>query len=169
MEFAKARGARIYAEIAGYETNCDAYSIMRLEPDGRKIVDLFRGVIRKAGLQPGDIGYINAHGTSTVPNDRTETRVFKEVFGSHAGSLAISSTKSMTGHAVGASGAIEAISTALTMLTRIVPPTINLDNPDPECDLDYVPKKARETRVRVAVSSSYGFGGHNSALVLMEA
>jgi len=166
LEFAKARGARRYAEILSYEANCDAYSIIMLEPDGKKIADLFRQVVRKAGLEPKDIAYINAHGTSTIPNDRIESRVFKQVFGSHAGSLAISSTKSMIGHAMGASGAIEAITTALTVATGVITPTINLDNPDPECDLDYVPRKAREARVQVAVSSSYGFGGHNSALVL---
>ena len=127
---------------------------------------MIRALLRKAGLAPQDVEYINAHGTSTIPNDRIETRIFHEVFGPHAGSLMVSSTKSMTGHAVGASGAIEAIATALALANDVVPPTINLDNPDPECDLDYVPNRAREARVNVALSTSYGFGGHNAAIVL---
>jgi 3-oxoacyl-[acyl-carrier-protein] synthase II len=168
-EFARARGARIYAEIAGYSTNCDAYSIMMLDPEGRKIADMMRALLRGADHAPGDIGYINAHGTSTLPNDRIETKVFHEVFGAHAGSLKISSTKSMTGHAVGASGGIEAIATALSLATGVIAPTINLDTPDPECDLDYVPNRAREERVQVAISNSYGFGGHNAGLLLRRA
>lgn len=169
MDFAKARGGRIYAEIAAYETNCDAYSIMMLEPDGRRIADMIRAVVRKADQEPADVAYINAHGTSTIPNDRIETKVFHEVFQAHAGSLRVSSTKSMTGHAVGASGAIEAIATALALATGVIPPTINLDNPDPECDLDYIPKRPREARVDLALSTSYGFGGHNAALALRRA
>ena len=166
-EFARARRApRIYCEIAGYESNCDAYSLMMLDAEGRRIADMLRGVLRKSGLSTRDVRYLNAHGTSTIPNDRLETRVFREVFGADAGSLAVSSTKSMTGHAVGASGGIEAAATALALHSGILPPTINLENPDPECDLDYVPNRAREVRVDAAVSVSYGFGGHNAALAL---
>jgi 3-oxoacyl-[acyl-carrier-protein] synthase II len=164
MEHAKARGARIYAEIAAYATNCDAYSIMMLEPDGQRICALVRDVLRKAEQAPHDVDYINAHGTSTIPGDRIETKVFHDVFGGHAGSLRISSTKSMTGHAVGASGGIEAIATALAVQTGVLPPTINLDHPDPECDLDYVANRARDSRCGLALSTSYGFGGHNAAL-----
>jgi 3-oxoacyl-[acyl-carrier-protein] synthase II len=163
-EFAKARGAaRIYCEIAGYETNCDAYSIMMLS-DGRRIADMLRTLLKKSGLTTRDVRYLNAHGTSTIPNDKLETRIFREVFGADAGTLAVSSTKSMTGHAVGASGGIEASATALALASGVLPPTINLENPDPECDLDYIPNKARETRVDAAISVSYGFGGHNAGL-----
>ena len=164
MDFARARGARIYAEIASYATNCDAYSIMVLEPSGHRIVDLVRSVIARSSQEPADVDYINAHGTSTIPNDRIETRVFHEVFGAHAGSLKISSTKSMTGHAVGASGGIEAIATALAIFEGVIPPTINYDRPDPECDLDYVPNLPRREGPELALSTSYGFGGHNAAL-----
>lgn len=164
-EFARARGAaRVYCEIAGYATNCDAYSIMQLDPDGRRIADMLRALLRTSGLTTRDVGYLNAHGTSTIPNDRLETKVFREVFGADAGSLAVSSTKSMTGHAVGASGGIEAAATALALASGVLPPTINLQNPDPECDLDYIPNTAREARVAAALSCSYGFGGHNAAL-----
>ena len=166
MEFAKARGARIHAEVAAYATNCDAFSIMMLEPEGRKIADLMRDLLARAGHSPEDIDYINAHGTSTIPNDRLETKVIKEVFGARASRLAISSTKSLTGHAIGASGAIEAAATAMTLATGVIHPTINLDNPDPECDLDYVPNRSRRADVRAALSTSYGFGGHNGALLL---
>ena len=166
---ARARGARIYAQVAGYATNCDAYSIMMLDPDGRRIGDLFRKVLRSAGHAPSDIGYVNAHGTSTIPNDRIETKVLHEVFGPHAAALKVSSTKSMTGHAVGASGGIEAAATALSLATRVIAPTINLDTPDPECDLDYVANQAWEGPLDAAISSSYGFGGHNAALLLRRA
>ncbi len=145
MDFAKARGAKVYAEVAGYATNCDAFSIMMLEPEGRKIADLMRALLARTGHAPGDIDYINAHGTSTIPNDRLETKVIKEVFGARAAGIAISSTKSLTGHAIGASGAIEAAATAMTIATGVIHPTINLDNPDPECDLDYVPHRARRS------------------------
>jgi len=169
-EFAKARGAaRIYCEIAGYETNCDAYSIMMLGNDGRRIADMLRALLKKSALETRDVRYVNAHGTSTIPNDRLETKVFREVFGADAGSLAVSSTKSMTGHAVGASGGIEAAATALAIASGVLPPTINLENPDPECDLDYIPNKAREVRVDAAISCSYGFGGHNAALAFRRA
>src|SRR5262245_2462059 len=163
-EFARARGAqRIYCEIAGYATNCDAFSIMMLG-DGRRITDMLRAVLEKSALTTRDVRYLNAHGTSTIPNDKLETRVFREVFGADAGSLAVSSTKSMTGHAVGASGGIEAAATVLALARGVLPPTINLEHPDPECDLDYIPNRAREVRVDAAISVSYGFGGHNAAL-----
>jgi 3-oxoacyl-[acyl-carrier-protein] synthase II len=166
LDFARARGARIYAEVAAYDTNCDGYSMMKLAPDGARIASMLRAVIGKASQEPADVAYINAHGTSTIPNDRIETRVFHEVFGAHAASLAVSSTKSMTGHAVGASGAIEAIATTLTIAESVIPPTINLEHPDPECDLDYVPLRARPARCPFALTTSYGFGGHNAALAL---
>src|SRR5262249_17322498 len=136
------------------------------EPEGRLIVRMIRGLLTRCEAAATEIDYVNAHGTSTVPNDRIETRVLKEVFGSHAGTLAVSSTKSMTGHAVGASGAIEAAATALTLVSGVIAPTINLENPDPECDLDYVPNVARRRLVRTAITTSYGFGGHNGALLL---
>lgn len=166
--FARARGARIYARLDGYATNCDAYSMMMLEPDGRRIAAMVRTLMERSGAVPADIDYINAHGTSTVPGDLVETRVFKDVFGPHAASLAISSTKSMTGHAVAASGAIEAAASVLAIAHGTIPPTINLDQPGPECDLDYVPNVARPARVRTAISTSYGFGGHNAALLFRE-
>lgn len=166
IDFARSRGARIYAEVCAYAANSDAYSIMMLEPDGSRIADLVGDVLRKASQEPIDVGYINAHGTSTIPNDRIETKVFHEVFGAHAASIKISSTKSMTGHAVGASGGIEAISTALTLYEGAIPPTINYDTPDPECDLDYVPNRAQVGKAQLALSTSYGFGGHNAALAI---
>jgi len=130
---------------------------------------MLRALLKKSALETRDVRYVNAHGTSTIPNDRLETKVFREVFGADAGSLAVSSTKSMTGHAVGASGGIEAAATALAIASGVLPPTINLENPDPECDLDYIPNKAREVRVDAAISCSYGFGGHNAALAFRRA
>jgi len=125
-----------------------------------------RRALRKAGLQPEDVDYVNAHGTSTLINDKTETAAIKTVFGDHAGNLAISPTKSMTGHLLGASGAVEAVAITLAVQNDRVPPTINYEHPDPECDLDYVPNASREMKVDVAISNSFGFGGHNAVLVI---
>ena len=164
-DFARSRGARIYAEVLGYGTNCDAYHILMPDPEARSIVRLLTEVLRRAGVDPKDVGYINAHGTATPANDRVETIAIKRAFGSHAYDLLVSSTKSMTGHAIGAAGGIEAAATALSLHSGMVPPTINYEAPDPECDLNYVPNRAVERPVRVALSNSFGFGGHNAALL----
>ncbi len=166
LEHARARGARIYAEVKGYAANSDAHHITAPAPEGIGAQRCMRAALADAGLAPEAIGYINAHGTSTAFNDKNETAAIKAVFGDHARKLAVSSTKSMTGHTLGAAGAIEAGITALALVRGVLPPTINYDNPDPECDLDYVPNVAREVRVTAAVSNSFGFGGTNAALVL---
>ncbi len=166
LDIAKERGARIYAEIAGYESNCDAYSMMMLEPNASQIIRLMKNIIHKNGVSPNEINYINAHGTSTIPNDKIETYAIKQVFGKRAYELFITSTKSMTGHSIAASGAIEAIATALSIYHSIIPPTINLETPDPECDLNYVPGTAVEKEIKAALSNSYGFGGHNASLLI---
>jgi len=166
LEHARARGAGIYAEIAGYEANCDAYSMMMLEPNAQQIIRLMKNVASKNGVSLDEIDYINAHGTATIPNDRIETYAIKQVFGKRAYDLVITSTKSMTGHAIAASGAIEAASTAMTIKHQMVPPTINLQTPDPECDLNYLPDGPKEMKIRAAISNSYGFGGHNASLLL---
>lgn len=166
LEHAQARGARIYAEIAGYGVTCDAYHITAPDPVGAGAAKAMELAIADAGLKPEDVDYINAHGTSTPLGDKGETLAIKRVFGEHASRLAVSSTKSMTGHLLGAAGGIETIITALAVYHDVVPPTINLDNPDPECDLDYVPHQARRQEVRVALNNSFGFGGHNAVLLL---
>lgn len=166
LEHAQARGARIYAEIAGYGVTCDAYHITAPDPVGAGAAKAMELAIADAGLKPEDVDYINAHGTSTPLGDKGETLAIKRVFGEHASRLAVSSTKSMTGHLLGAAGGIETIITALTVYHDVIPPTINLDNPDPECDLDYVPHQARRQEVRVALNNSFGFGGHNAVLLL---
>ncbi|QOR67562.1 beta-ketoacyl-ACP synthase II [Cytobacillus suaedae] len=165
LEHALARGARIYAEIVGYGSTGDAYHITQPAPGGEGGVRAMRQAIEDGGLQPTDIDYINAHGTSTEYNDKFETLAIKEVFGPHATSVAISSTKSMTGHLLGAAGGIEAIFSILAIKEGIVPPTINYETPDPECDLDYVPNVARKMEVRAALSNSLGFGGHNATII----
>jgi 3-oxoacyl-[acyl-carrier-protein] synthase II len=162
LEFAKKRGARIYAEIVGCGMSGDAYHITAPSLDGP--VRCMRSALRNGNLNPEDVDYINAHGTSTPQNDINETRAIKEVFGEHAYRLAVSSTKSMTGHLLGAAGGIEAAFTALALYHGIIPPTINLENPEPECDLDYVPNQAREAPIKVALSNSFGFGGTNVTL-----
>ncbi|NLY80306.1 MAG: beta-ketoacyl-ACP synthase II [Lysinibacillus sp.] len=164
-EFAKARGAKIYAEIIGYGATGDAYHITAPAPNGEGAARAIQQAIHDAGIDPTQIGYINAHGTSTPYNDLYETMAVKTVFGDHAYNLAMSSTKSMTGHLLGAAGGIEAIFTALALKEGILPPTINLENPDPECDLDYVPNVARKADIEYAMSNSLGFGGHNASLV----
>ncbi|MCM3706877.1 MULTISPECIES: beta-ketoacyl-ACP synthase II [Cytobacillus] len=165
LEHALARGAKIYAEIVGYGATGDAYHITAPAPGGEGGARAMKMAIEDGGLKPEDIDYINAHGTSTDYNDKFETLAIKEVFGEHAYKLAVSSTKSMTGHLLGAAGGIEAIFTVLAMKEGILPPTINLENPDPECDLDYIPNMAREKEITAAMSNSLGFGGHNATIV----
>ena len=164
LECALSRGARIYAEMVGYGMTCDAYHMTSPVPDGEGATRAIQLAIKDAGLTPAQISYINAHGTSTRANDTTETKAIKKVLGESASQVAISSTKSMTGHLLGGSGGIEAIATVMAIANDKIPPTINLDNPDPECDLDYVPKKSRSQIIEVALSNSFGFGGHNVTL-----
>ncbi|MBE3595845.1 MAG: beta-ketoacyl-ACP synthase II [Hydrogenibacillus sp.] len=166
LEHAQARGAKIIAEVAGYGLSADAYHLTAPEPDGRGAAQAMALALRDAGVAPEEVDYINAHGTSTDYNDVTETKAIKAVFGEHAKRLMVSSNKSMIGHLLGAAGGVEAAATALTIERGVVPPTINLETPDPECDLDYVPHTAREYPVRVALSNSFGFGGHNAVLLL---
>ncbi|WP_088228465.1 beta-ketoacyl-ACP synthase II [Desulfosporosinus sp. FKB] len=168
LEHAKARGARIYAELAGYGSTSDAYHITTPVPGGAGAARAMQMAIDDAGLNVNEVDYINAHGTGTGPNDSTETAAIKTVFGDAASKLAISSTKSMTGHLMGAAGAIEAIISTLTIDRGIIPPTANYGEPDPECDLDYVPNQARHQEVKVSMSNSLGFGGHNATIVLKE-
>lgn len=165
LEHARARGATIYVELMGYGSNDDAFHITAPEENGVGAADCMRTALAMAGLGPEEIDYINAHGTSTPLNDVIETRAIKAVFGAHAYRLAISSTKSMTGHLLGASGALEAIFSIMALCEDVIPPTINLDNPDPECDLDYVPHRARRATLHTALSNSFGFGGHNASLI----
>ncbi|MDE5096410.1 MAG: beta-ketoacyl-ACP synthase II [Trichodesmium sp. St11_bin5] len=164
LECALSRGARIYAEMVGYGMTCDAYHMTSPVPDGEGATRAIQLAIKDAGLTPAQISYINAHGTSTRANDTTETKAIKKVLGESASQVAISSTKSMTGHLLGGAGGIEAIATVMAIANDKIPPTINLDNPDPECDLDYVPKKSRSQIIEVALSNSFGFGGHNVTL-----
>jgi 3-oxoacyl-[acyl-carrier-protein] synthase II len=165
LEHALARGARIYAEIVGYGATGDAHHITAPAPGGEGGVRAMRMAINDAGLKPEEIDYINAHGTSTEYNDKFETLAIKEVMGEHAQNVAVSSTKSMTGHLLGAAGGVEAIFTIKAIENSIIPPTINLETPDPECDLDYVPNEARKKEVKAAMSNSLGFGGHNATIV----
>jgi len=166
LEHAQRRGARAHCEVVGYGLTGDAYHITPPAPGGEGAARAMRMAIRSAGLEPQMIDYINAHGTSTLPNDRLETAAIKAVFGEHAHSLAISSTKSMTGHLLGAAGAVEAIASILAMENGVIPPTINYETPDPECDLVYTPNRPVERTVRYALSNSLGFGGHNATIVL---
>ncbi|QID33469.1 beta-ketoacyl-ACP synthase II [Pampinifervens florentissimum] len=164
-EHAKARGAKIYAELVGYGATDDAYHITAPCADGEGAYMCMKLALEDAGIRPEDVDYINAHGTSTPLNDKSETLAIKRLFGEHAYRLKISSNKSMIGHLLGAAGAVEAVATVKTIETGIIPPTINLENPDPECDLDYVPNKAVESPVRYALSNSFGFGGTNACLI----
>ena len=164
LEGALARGAVIYAEIAGFGMSADAYHVTAPDPDAAGAARCMREALQTAGLAPEEVGYINAHGTSTPLNDRAETAAIKRVFGEHARALAVSSTKSMTGHLLGAAGGVEAVATALALHLGVLPPTINLEEPDAQCDLDYVPARARRARPRAALSNSFGFGGHNACL-----
>lgn len=166
LEHARARGARIYAEVLGYAANSDAHHITQPAPEGRGAQACMRRALDDARLTPADIGYVNAHGTSTPFNDRTETAAIKAVFGDRARTLPVSSTKSMTGHMLGAAGGVEAGIAALALHRGVLPPTINYETPDPECDLDCVPNQARELAVDAVLSNSFGFGGTNATLVL---
>jgi len=165
LEHALARGANIYAEIVGYGATGDAYHITAPAPGGEGGARAMKMALENAGLKPEDIGYINAHGTSTPYNDKFETLAIKEVFGDHAYNLTVSSTKSMTGHLLGAAGGVEAIFTIMAIKEGIIPPTINYETPDPDCDLDYAPNQAKKKELRAAMSNSLGFGGHNATLV----
>ena len=164
LEHAQARDARIYAEIVGYGLTSDAHHLTAPDPEGDGAARAMAGALRDSGLDASAVGYINAHGTSTPYNDKFETLAIKRVFGDHARRLAVSSTKSMTGHMLGAAGGVEAIATALALHHGVLPPTINYESPDPECDLDYVPNQARKQDVEVALSNAFGFGGTNATL-----
>ena len=166
LQHAKERNANIYAEILGFGMTADAYHITAPAPEGEAAAKAIEIALKDAKIEPSQIDYINAHGTSTFLNDKLETLAIKRVFGRHAYDLKISSNKSMTGHMLGASGGIEAIATALTIKNNIIPPTINYNSPDPECDLDYVPNKSEKKIVNYAISNSFGFGGHNGVIVL---
>ncbi len=166
LSHALKRGAPIYAEMVGYGSTADAFDIVQPRPDGAGAARAMEQAIKEAGVKPEAVNYVNAHGTSTWLGDKAETRAIKSVFGPHAKKLMVSSTKSMTGHLLGASGALEAAVSILAIRDSIAPPTINLDNPDPDCDLDYVPHKARKNvEINLALSNSFGFGGHNCALL----
>ncbi|MDA1343488.1 MAG: beta-ketoacyl-ACP synthase II, partial [Proteobacteria bacterium] len=165
LEHAKARGAKIYAELVGYGMSGDAYHMTTPSPGGAGAARCMRNALRDAGLNPEAVDYINAHGTSTPAGDLGETQAMKTALGDHAYKVAISSTKSMLGHMLGAAGGIEAVLTALSIKNQIAPATINLDNQDPECDLDFIPNIARDMKIDVAMSNSFGFGGTNGSLV----
>jgi 3-oxoacyl-[acyl-carrier-protein] synthase II len=165
LEFARARGARIYAEMLGYGQSADAYNLVAVDPSGSGVELALRRALQSSGVAPSEVSYINAHGTSTPIGDPAESKAIESVFGDAAHTLAVSSTKSMHGHALGAAGAIEGVASVLAVHHDIIPPTINYEFPDPECTLDYVPNVARQATVSVAMSSSFGFGGHNCVLV----
>lgn len=165
LEHALDRGARIYAEIVGYGSTCDAFHMTAPDPEGYGAANSMKEALGDAGIKPSEVDYINAHATATPPGDKAETLAIKKVFGEYASKVAISSTKSMTGHLLGASGGLEAIVCVLAIKEGIIPPTINYEQPDPDCDLDIVPNIARKLKVDVALSNSFGFGGHNATLV----
>jgi 3-oxoacyl-[acyl-carrier-protein] synthase II len=166
LERAKARGAKLYAEIIGYGMSGDAHHITAPAPQGEGAVQAIRAALKDANLPPEEIDYVNAHGTSTILNDKYETMALKTVFGERAKKIPVSSNKSMFGHLLGATGAVELIATILSINNEVVPPTINYENPDPDCDLDYVPNQARKQAINVAMSNSFGFGGHNAILIV---
>lgn len=166
LEHAKARGANIICEVIGYGMSGDAHHLTEPAPEGEGAGRCMKYALRSAGIEPAAVGYINAHGTSTPVGDKNESKAIENLFGEHAKNVLVSSTKSMTGHLLGAAGGVEAVITALTLQKGIIPPTINIDNQDPLCTLDYVPHKAREVQVDVAMSNSFGFGGHNATIVL---
>ena len=165
LEFARRRGARIYAETVGYGMTADAFHITMPDESASGADRVMRKALKDAGVQPEQVGYLNAHGTSTPYNDKFETLAIKKTFGEHAYKMAVSSTKSMTGHLLGAAGGIEAVFSILALYHGLLPPTINYVNPDPDCDLDYVPNEAREAPIDYALSNSFGFGGTNAALL----
>lgn len=166
LEHAQKRGAHIYAELVGYATNCDAFHVVQPDPEGRGAAKAISDAVKDSDCQLTEIDYINAHGTSTDLNDQMETKAIKAIFGEHTAKLAVSSTKSMTGHLLGASGAVELIATCLAAENQWIPPTINYENADPACDLDYVPNQGRPALIRYALSNSFGFGGHNATVVI---
>ncbi|MGZ4982471.1 MAG: beta-ketoacyl-ACP synthase II, partial [Chthoniobacterales bacterium] len=168
LEHAKARGAKIYCELIGYGSTADAYHMTAPPPDGAGAARAMQLALDHARVNPSEVDYINAHATSTGLGDIAETKAIKNVFGEHAHKVSISSTKSMTGHLLGGAGAIEMAACTLAMRDSVIPPTINLENPDPECDLDYTPLVAKEKKVRVILNNSFGFGGHNATLVARE-
>jgi 3-oxoacyl-[acyl-carrier-protein] synthase II len=168
-ERARKRGAEIHAVFAGYGTSADAHHMTAPDPEGRGAALAMRRALAEANLAPCDVDYVNAHGTGTPQNDPIETRALKTVFGEHARRFGVSSTKSQVGHCLGAAGAIEILATVLALRHAFLPPTVNLEEPDPECDLDYVPREARDKRLRAALSNSYGFGGNNTSVVLLYA
>jgi 3-oxoacyl-[acyl-carrier-protein] synthase II len=168
LEHAKARGARIYAEVVGYGNTADAYHLSAPSPGGEGAARCMAKALRSAGLRTEDIDYINAHGTATPSGDVAETQAIKAVFGEHARKIAVNSTKGATGHMLGAAGATELVISILAMQNQVSPPTINLEKPDPECDLDYVPNTAREMRIRALLNNSFGFGGHNATVALRQ-
>jgi 3-oxoacyl-[acyl-carrier-protein] synthase II len=166
LEAARRRGATIYAEVLGYGASNDAHHIAQPDPESVGVAEMMRSALTRAGIEPERVGYINAHGTSTPLGDAAETKAIKDVFGAHAYDLAVSSTKSVTGHCFGAAGAIEAMMCVLAVHEGVLPPTINYRHPDPDCDLDYVPNEARETQVDVALSNAMGLGGHNACVLV---
>ena len=165
LEHAQARGATIYCEIAGYSATCDAYHITSPDPEGKALGAAMRNVVKEAGIEASDVSYINAHGTSTPYNDKFETGAIKKAFGESADKIPVSSTKSMTGHLLGAAGGIESAVCALSIRDGKIPPTINYHEPDPDCDLYYVPNAMREADVNVAICNNLGLGGHNATLL----
>jgi 3-oxoacyl-[acyl-carrier-protein] synthase II len=165
LEHAQARGARIYCELVGYAATCDAFHITQPDPEGKGLSLAMRRALASAGVKPEEVDYINAHGTSTPYNDKFETLAIKKVFGDHARKVAISSTKSMTGHLLGAAGGIESVICVKTIQSQTIAPTINLEDPDPDCDLDYVPNVARPAKIRTVLSNNLGFGGQNAAVI----
>jgi len=165
LEHARRRGATIYAEVTGYGTTADAFRVTDSHPEGRGAIACIQGALKDSGLSPADIGYINAHGTSTQVNDKVESLAIKKVFGDSAYQVPVSSSKSMLGHLIAAAGAVELIISVTALRSGVLPPTINYEVPDPECDLDYIPNTAREKRVRHVLSNSFGFGGQNISLI----
>jgi 3-oxoacyl-[acyl-carrier-protein] synthase II len=166
LESARARGATVYAEVLGYGASNDAHHMAQPDPEAVGVAEMMNAALERSGVAPERVGYINAHGTSTPLGDLAETQAIKQVFGDHAYRLAVSSTKSVTGHCFGAAGAIEAMMCVLALHHQTLPPTINYRNPDPECDLDYVPNEAREAELDVALSNAMGLGGHNGCVLL---
>ena len=167
-EHAKARGAHIWGEIIGYGSSADAYRVTDIHPDGRGAIGCMQMALDDAGVMPEQVDYVNAHGTSTTVNDKVESKACREVFGEHAGKTPISSTKSMMGHLIAAAGATELIVCMMAIRDNVLPPTINYENPDPLCDLDYIPNEAREADCKIALTNSFGFGGQNISVVVSE-